>query len=139
MLNLCNSKIKKCFWNFCTFKSIRIVKYLEKIQVRKMCWFCEILKSSNFKVCTHKGIGKMLKKIQVREKCWFCEIQKFRKVLNLCNSKIKKCFGKVCTYKCIRIVEYLEKIQVRKKCWFCEIHKLEKKVLILWNCKIKKF
>ena len=59
---MCNSKIKKCFWKVCTYKCIRIVKYLQKIQVRKKCWFCEILKSRNFKVCTHKGLGKMLKK-----------------------------------------------------------------------------
>ena len=30
MLNLCNSKIKKCFCKVCTFKGIRIVKYVEK-------------------------------------------------------------------------------------------------------------
>ena len=57
---------------------------LEKIQVRKKCWFCEILKSRNFKVCTHKGIGKMLEKNTSQrksvdfvksknlEKCWIC-------------------------------------------------------------------
>ena len=76
------------------------------------------------------------KKIQVREKCWFCEIQKFRKVLNLCNSKIKKCFWKVCTDKGIRIVEFLEKNAHKseksvdfvksknlEKCWICVILK----------------
>ena len=73
-----NSKIKKCFWKVCTYKCIRIVEYLEKIQVRKKCWFCEILKSRNFwKVCTHKGIGKMLKKNTSQ-----------RKVLILWNPKI---------------------------------------------------